>query len=203
MLVPRAKWERKKFCSRTCLGVVNADRMNSTRRPPKEYATPPVMYGKENPMWRAPARLQCAQCGTEFDRPHWRVRNRKSPPFCNFACKTAYWRAHRSGENAPDWVGGPKTYRGRGWLRARAAVVADQNGRCADCDVHVGRGMHVHHIIPFRLFPSAEVANQRRNLVGLCGPCHMLRENHGHRSPRRKAARPAQRAAEPSPHTKD
>lgn len=196
MLVPRAKWERKKFCSRECLGKVNAERMNLTRRPPSEYAKPPVMYGPDNPMWREPLTLRCVRCGASFTKPHWRINNGHSGQFCSLACKSDHWREHRSGAAAPDWVGGPKTYRGRGWLTARAAVVEEQRGCCYDCGRHVGKSLPVHHVKPFREFQTVEQANARSNLVGLCQSCHMRREHPP--SPRRKAVHRARPSVERS-----
>jgi 5-methylcytosine-specific restriction endonuclease McrA len=54
--------------------------------------------------------------------------------------------------------------------------VAEQNGRCADCYVSVGKSLSVHHIRPFRLFRTASEANARDNLIGLCQSCHMAIE---------------------------
>lgn len=196
MLVPPAKWNRKRFCSRACLGAENVARMNATRRHPREYAKPPVMLGKDNPMWRDPLHLACKQCGVGFDKPHWRIAHGHSGEFCSFACKTAYWQQHKAGENSPDWVGGPATYRGRGWLSARSAVVKDQSGSCKRCGLHVGDSLPVHHIKPFREFASADLANQRSNLIGLCQPCHMAHEHPQPKHPR-KIRRPSVSVQQP------
>jgi DEAD/DEAH box helicase domain-containing protein len=38
----------------------------------------------------------------------------------------------------------------------------------------------VHHVVPFRLFPSADQANRLSNLTSLCPSCHKSLEVDGH-----------------------
>jgi 5-methylcytosine-specific restriction endonuclease McrA len=60
---------------------------------------------------------------------------------------------------------------GRGW-RARCQVVRLAQGNCCRrCGVQ-GAGFHVDHILPRRLWPSAETANVSENLSLLCPACH-------------------------------
>ena len=82
-----------------------------------------------------------------------------------------------SGENSPRWIGGPTTYRGRGWLIERENVVKRDNGICQCCGKNVGNSIPVHHIKPFRLFETAKEANDIDNLICLCQSCHMKTEN--------------------------
>lgn len=142
--------------------------------------TPPVMRGRSHPWFVEPIRHICANCGAEhFRKPH--VNPRSKLRFCTFACKTSYWKSHRSGSNAHDWVGGPTTYRGKSWPAARAAVVAEQRGICAHCGKFVGDGLPVNHVKPFREFTRSREANRRENLIGLCQSCHMKAEPRPHR----------------------
>jgi 5-methylcytosine-specific restriction endonuclease McrA len=154
--------------------------LNATRRPPREYARPPVRRGAANHKWVPALRFTCEQCGLEFERKPWRARGTANR-FCSRPCLETFRRERESGENAPDWVGGPVTRRGRGWLRIRAQVVTEQGGNCAHCGRHVGKSLPVNHIRPFREFASAAEANQRDNLIGLCQPCHMRAERRPHR----------------------
>lgn len=149
--------------------------MNETRRSPASYAKPPVMHGQDNPRWVAPLQFTCRHCGAAFERKPWQVRG-SSPTYCSTTCRNDYRRQHEAGERSPFYVGGQKTYRGRGWQAIRAAVVAEQGGRCARCRKFVGKSLPVNHVIPFRYFDTAEAANARTNLVGLCQSCHMKAE---------------------------
>jgi len=150
--------------------------MNERRPSPKTYATPPVMCGTSNPKWVEPVALTCRRCGKNYTAKPHRVGVESRGVYCSNRCRDEYRREHESGSSSPFWVGGAKTYRGRDWKRIRAAVVADQFGRCAHCGKYVGASLPVNHIIPFRCFDSPEAANKRTNLVGLCQSCHMKAE---------------------------
>lgn len=78
------------------------------------------------------------------------------------------------GAGSPGYAGGPTTIRGEFWREIRARVVQEQDGFCGDCGTHVGQSLPVHHKLPFRLFATAEEANVRDNLIGLCSRCHRL-----------------------------
>ena len=70
------------------------------------------------------------------------------------------------------------------WQSIREDVLERDNYCCQDCGLthseHQRRddlfppnkGLHVHHIRPFRLFDSPEEANQLDNLIALCADCH-------------------------------
>lgn len=182
MMVPAARWERKRFCSRQCLGVENAKRVNEIRRPPKSYADKlraanlGKRTGRDNERWVEPVVLTCDFCGGTYERKPNRAHRPSKYRYCSRQCRNEHRRTQLSGEGAPDWVGGPKTYRGRGWRDARMVIVERQRGCCADCGRHVGKSLPVHHIRPFRDFVSAEEANAPRNLIGLCQSCHMRHE---------------------------
>jgi len=143
------------------------------KRPTNAF-TSEAVRGQANPNWKEGIALQCELCGKDFRQKPWVARQNGVARFCGRECFKA------SGCFVADksicYVGGPTTYRGRGWLIARAEVVADQGGNCAECGKHVGRSLPVHHKLPFRLFDTAEAANARSNLVGLCQSCHMKAE---------------------------
>lgn len=173
----RARPGSGRFCSKRCKGVASAVAMNATRRPPSEYATPPVLSGPDNPRWVPPVPLSCRSCGGSFDAKPHRVGGPESRGvYCSNACRDQYRRDHESGPDSPFWVGGARTYRGRGWKQTRAVVVTEQGGKCADCGRLVGDSLPVNHKIPFRHFDTPEAANVRSNLVGLCQSCHMKAE---------------------------
>lgn len=179
--------ETARFCSYRCGGTVHErERLRKQPRdymlgntfrankPPLNAFTSETVRGKAHPRWVEGRERVCERCANAFRQPPWLERQNGPARFCSAECfrKSGIF----DGEKSPTWVGGPTTYRGRGWLRARLVVVADQGGRCADCERLIGDGLPVHHIKPFRLFPSAAEANARGNLVGLCQSCHMKRE---------------------------
>jgi hypothetical protein len=182
-------YRRKKarFCSQKCGGVWHAKaRLNTGTKPymlgnkhrvgkrPANAFTSDQVRGEANPRWQDGTERECEHCGQAFRQKPWLERQNGPARFCGPECFVA--SDCFVGEKSPTWVGGPQTYRGRGWKAARAAVVAEQNGTCADCSKVVGESLPVHHRKPFRLFASAEEANQRSNLVGLCQSCHMKAE---------------------------
>ena len=175
----RARAGKGRWCSAVCRGRAMVAVMNAKRPSPKEYAKPPIRHGAENNKWKGGgSTYTCKQCGQQFKRETYRMKSGSghTGDYCSKACRDEYRQLHESGAQSPFWVGGPKTYRGRNWLRARAVVVADQSGACADCGRIVGDSLPVHHIRPYREFGSYAQANERSNLVGLCQSCHMKRE---------------------------
>jgi DEAD/DEAH box helicase domain-containing protein len=70
------------------------------------------------------------------------------------------------------WANDPNQY-GPAWDLIRQRVRARDNFRCQLCGKPENERSHdVHHKIPFRSFPSPELANQMDNLVTLCPSCH-------------------------------
>lgn len=174
--VDRGHLADRRFCSLRCRGVTFVHLLNANRRPPKLYARPPARRGPDNNKWAPPVVLSCAHCGTTFERKPWELARGNGLRFCAFVCKTAYWKERVSGENSPHWVGGPKTSRGRGWKAVRRRVAIEQCGYCAHCNKYVGPSLPINHVQPFRDFQTAEEANRRENLLGLCQSCHMKAE---------------------------
>ncbi len=168
---------KAKFCSRRCAGLfryAHHNHLKPNRRKTKTTWKPGDNLGHKHPRWREPLRFVCVQCHAEFFLKPWRARNPgQKNMFCSAACRSVYRKTHLSGPSAPDWAGGPKTYRGRGWLKARAAVVKRQKGYCALCRKYVGKSLPVHHRRPFREFNSIKKANHQSNLIGFCQSCHM------------------------------
>jgi len=84
-----------------------------------------------------------------------------------------------SGEHSHLWKGGYEDYYGPSWYRQRRKALQRDQARCQECGVteakHVrqnGRGLHVHHIDPFRTFDDSRKANELENLICLCTSCH-------------------------------
>lgn len=85
----------------------------------------------------------------------------------------------RTGKRHPQWRGGHIRYRGPDWSSARKEALKRDNYTCQHCgiteDEHRdknGRGLDVHHKIPWIECKSNEVVN----LISLCNSCHSKEE---------------------------
>jgi 5-methylcytosine-specific restriction endonuclease McrA len=179
-----------RFCSFTCGGSWHAKtRLALVRKPfalgnqlrkglrPAHTFTSEEVSGSKNIKWQEGVVLTCHQCAKVFRRKPWLIRqNNKNSKvfFCSRACftKSEIWK----GEKSPCWVGGPKTYRGRGWKQARLKAVERDDGTCQGCGKRIGPSIPVHHRTPYREFATPEEANRLENLVCLCQSCHMRQE---------------------------
>jgi len=176
-----------KFCSFECGGRFRARetlnvgpkdymRGNTLRKGlrPANAFTSEQVTGADNPRWQEGLPMVCDHCGAAFNQKPWLARQNGRAKFCGRNCfeKSGCFVGVRSSS----YVGGPTTFRGKGWPVARAQVVAEQNGCCDCCGRDVGKSLPIHHRKPFREFATAEEANQRSNLVGLCQSCHMKEE---------------------------
>lgn len=97
-------------------------------------------------------------------------------------------RIHGSlpGKDCPNYIDGrsrERRYGGGIWQRARREVLERDGWECQRCgllnhehEAEYGRGLEVHHIIPFRTFDELEAAHDTANLVTLCRPCHKTME---------------------------
>lgn len=84
---------------------------------------------------------------------------------------------HPSGPDHPRYRGGTKTSeRGKDWPDVRLVALERDGYACQDCGVFSpsGAGLCVHHVIPYRLLASNDLAW----LVTLCVSCHMSRPEH-------------------------
>lgn len=174
-----------RFCSQVCGGKWHhSQRPNMGYRFPKgnqlrkglrptNAFTSEQVQGENSPSWVEGETFVCENCGKSFQVKPWLVRQNGMPRYCSQKC----FRAHCKGENDPRYVGGPKTYRGRGWRKARLLAVERDNGTCQRCGKHIGSSIPVHHIKPFRTFQSAQEANALENLICMCQSCHMKDES--------------------------
>lgn len=76
------------------------------------------------------------------------------------------------------WNNAPNDY-GKDWPAICRAIRERDRFLCQHCGVaETDNQHHVHHLMPFRKFASAEEANQPGNLVTLCSRCHRLAEQN-------------------------
>jgi hypothetical protein len=86
-------------------------------------------------------------------------------------------RKVRRGPEHHNYRGGPATaYRTGGWPQVRQQALERDGHSCQDCRFFSpsGRGLVVHHVIPWRLFPVHDL----EWLTTLCKPDHLRRPEH-------------------------
>lgn len=112
----------------------------------------------------------CKVCGDTF--AHYENRDRV---YCSEDCHTEM----KKGETSPNWKGGWQNYYGSTWTTDLKDKVRDRDDRecqvCGKPESENRRALEVHHITPFAEFgvENHEEANRMKNLVSLCGDCHM------------------------------
>lgn len=124
------------------------------------------------------ARARCSQCGRSTEVPAWLAKEGLKLHFCDDACRRRWKKS--TNENVD--LGGRDRFRGGNWERQAQRARERDRYRCTQCGLteeQLGRQMDVHHIVPFRLFPSAERANLLSNLISLCPSCHKSTESEG------------------------
>jgi 5-methylcytosine-specific restriction endonuclease McrA len=174
--------DRKKFCSRRCQGLFRLTddefiKKFKNKSPNSKSFKKNQNLGKDHPRYVESITLNCEYCKKDFSRKPWQLRIRGNKGrFCSTECRGSWRSEFAAGADAPDFVGGNNTYRGRGWKKIRLIVVANQKGHCFVCDKYVGNSLPVHHKIPFREFSDELEANKLSNLVGMCQSCHMKHE---------------------------
>jgi len=135
--------------------------------------------GEDNPCWRGgvtSVEYICEQCETKFTG-----RKDRKNKYCSLECKGEWISENKSGKNSTSWRGGHETYRGPNWQSIRTTVVKRANNTCEHINCskskeEIGRGLDVHHIIPYKYFDSHEEANKLSNLIALCPEHHHKEE---------------------------
>lgn len=170
---------RKRYCSRRCQGLDKVKTLRNTKPNQTSFKTG-ENTGRSNHKWVAPIRFTCEYCQNPFELKPWEVRQKARtggrPRFCCKSCHGLFKKSFEAGQQAPDWVGGPKTYRGRSWSKQRRKAVARDKGRCRNCRRYIGDSIPVHHKRPFREFTDELAANRLSNLICLCSRCHPSHE---------------------------
>jgi hypothetical protein len=131
---------------------------------------------------------KCEWCGKNYRAFACEAKHGRR--FCSHACAE---RASRGAEH-PNYKGGACLEFGTHWRRVRLAI-RERDKVCRLCGglSRNGRSLDVHHINERRGHLFKDVANDAKNLVALCRPCHLRTENairHGRTSLLPKWLRP-------------
>lgn len=106
----------------------------------------------------------CERCGKTYNTFPSKL---KTTRYCTRECRDKYW----VGKQTPNWQDGIGVYkRGSNWHSIRRKVIRRDDFECQKCGN--GENLHVHHIVPFRMYDSDVEANRMENLITLCAPCH-------------------------------
>lgn len=112
-------------------------------------------------------KVQCKTCGKIILRTPSKLNMYKNA-FCSVECRGAYMKNYIGGENNCNWKGGASKYRGDFDDVKRKHFPGVQF--CAVCGTT--KGIHIHHIIPYRLTQD----NSKSNLIPLCRKHHKIVE---------------------------
>lgn len=132
-----------------------------------KHCSPACQYAAIRARPRDVIEFKCIGCGSLFYRyPSWTSRSKGAGKYCTRECRDKYW----IGSKNPHWQNADRVYRrGPYWFATKRRVIA-RDKCCQTCGAN--GLLHVHHIIPFRMFDIAAEADTDSNLIALCPPCH-------------------------------
>jgi len=155
------------FCDGQCYGSWLSENRSGKNAPP---------YIEVN--------AECFTCGASLERQpsevEWGERQ-----FCRDKdCEKVWRQSYYAGPGNPNWEGGLLHY-GEGWTEKKKEDVRERDGyECQNCGfsqmAHItsrGQKLHVHHIVPARMFEDDKKRNAKSNLTTLCRPCHKSAES--------------------------
>jgi 5-methylcytosine-specific restriction endonuclease McrA len=143
---------------------VDASRLKHGRG---KHCSPACQYEARRRQPKKAVGLTCIGCGSAFSLPPSKVTSHKGAgKYCSRPCRDRHWK----GDKNPNWQNGDRVYkRGSHWHAIRRRIIA-RDKVCQHCGTD--GPLHVHHVLPFRLFEDKDAANAESNLVALCPPCH-------------------------------
>lgn len=123
----------------------------------------------------------CEWCGSVFRKTKSAIERRPKHDLCSRECWREWCSAEWVNENHPNWRGGKEGYKGPSWEPQRERAIQRDGEKCVMCgrseESHYRMydiGLHVHHIIPFRVYglKNHQEANRLDNLITVCQSCH-------------------------------
>lgn len=165
--VKKSRANNARFCSYQCRGDWQSE----------------AFEGEGGPGWDGgQEEYTCNWCEEVFEQ-------HPSQGGTKFCSKDCYWEWFR--ENAPtgpdhhSWKDGAHYSYGEGWNPQKRREILERDDReCQKCGLKqeehrqkFDAGLHLHHIVPYRVFDEDAEANRLENLVLLCAECHMETEH--------------------------
>lgn len=137
-----------------------------------KHCSPACQYAARRAIPKIGISRTCLKCGVSFRVTPGRLRSwRGAGKYCSRVCRDLHWR----GAATPNWQGIRKPHRhGPTWYSSRRRALNRDGHTCQQCGAV--EHLHVHHVIPGRLFANTEHANDLSNLVTLCEHCHRREE---------------------------
>ena len=166
----------RKYCNKTCyLRRANETTLKRRPRPPEFRSLMSRLAKARTPKPRVcdiPIYLTCEYCKRTY--PHLRYRSkRERRRFCSYNCWHAQLIANPTKSSA--YVDGrsiDRVRRGSNWRTQRLLALERDGHMCQVCGATPPARLHVHHIVPCRVFQSSIGAHALSNLVTLCVSCH-------------------------------
>lgn len=138
-----------------------------------------------HPQEKEMVEVPCTWCGSSLDRHPYRVE-KYGRCYCDQECQGKWLSENVTGEDHPLYEGGERWVSKFGpmWHKKRKERLEMDGYSCVVCgksnEEHiedVGKGLHVHHLIPRKEFindenKDIEEANTMDNLVTLCSKHH-------------------------------
>ncbi len=113
----------------------------------------------------------CLNCDINFILPPSKLKKPGAGKYCSRVCRDNHW----VGKFTSQWQDGSNiNTRGPNWRSIRRKIIF-RDKKCKHCGESENI-LHVHHIIPFRLFEDINIANNENNLITLCASCHRKEE---------------------------
>lgn len=122
--------------------------------------------------WHPPLIINCDYCKEEFKRT---PAKKNETNFCSRDCMGNWQSENKTGENSNSWLGGWEKYYGGNWKKQKTLAKKRDDYTCQVCGKAEGETTHhVHHIKAFRHFGKENYleANELKNLMTVCPPCH-------------------------------
>jgi len=145
----------------------------------RDWRDPPVLEGEDHPRWNGgKTTVDCTVCEETISRYPSNITGEGT--LCSEDCRQKWLSEEFTGEGHPNWKGGGNGAYGKGWTEVRRKALERDDNQCQMCGkskADIGRNPDVHHIVPVRVFASADGyekpdAHYLENVVSLCIDCH-------------------------------
>lgn len=188
---PPCRVERSRYCSKACkhgTEILTCEHCGDSFEAPPSQASWRRCCSNEcaNESVRAERQSEWVERPCEWcDEPFETIPSNSHQRFCSDGCRNDWFSATYSGQNSPNWRGGPTVYAALyTLLRPSFRKTRDDNRKeacevCGALNADASRQHHVHHIVPV----LSGGTNGPWNLMTLCVSCHRKAEAYCHGLP--------------------